>query len=290
MEQLDIFADSADVMLRNDVMTALRQHDAAASQDALSRLASAYADDARLPDLRQLVDALVHPPVPVLDRTSAQIHLEIIETCFAPAAERIFGNKAADWLEPLWATLATALAEQAFDPSDETLHPAPLYLRACDWKAAAEHCEAIPSWRRQPAPLAWQIEARFHLKGLADVWPLLCGLAWMDSPRAEALARRLPEPKLTALLREFDSSFENTDAAIPDFAWFPAWLLIAHPQIKDAVRLAPAGTNNRPERCARQVLALLTLERQGQQRTLASERQKLKGLHEGVFALYMQHR
>lgn len=43
--QLDIFSDSRDVMLRNDVLSALQRYDAAGARRALQALANEYPDD-----------------------------------------------------------------------------------------------------------------------------------------------------------------------------------------------------------------------------------------------------
>jgi hypothetical protein len=48
MQQLDIFADSRDVTLRNDVLEQWQRRDAAAACTALDRLAREYPDDGAL--------------------------------------------------------------------------------------------------------------------------------------------------------------------------------------------------------------------------------------------------
>ena len=58
VQQLDIFADSRDVMLRNDVLEQLQRRDVTAAQTALERLAGDYPDDDTLPAMTVLVHEL----------------------------------------------------------------------------------------------------------------------------------------------------------------------------------------------------------------------------------------
>jgi hypothetical protein len=56
--QLDIFNDSRDVMLRNDVLLALQRYDAAGARRALQALASEYPDDVAQVYFGSMVSAL----------------------------------------------------------------------------------------------------------------------------------------------------------------------------------------------------------------------------------------
>jgi len=56
--QLDIFADSRDVMLRNDVLSALQRYDARETRQTLRRLSDEYPDDDSIPQLTVLAGAL----------------------------------------------------------------------------------------------------------------------------------------------------------------------------------------------------------------------------------------
>jgi hypothetical protein len=58
MQQLDIFADSRDVMLRNDVQEAVQRRVVASARTALERLAGEYPDDEALRAMTVLVDEL----------------------------------------------------------------------------------------------------------------------------------------------------------------------------------------------------------------------------------------
>ena len=62
MQQLDIFADSRDVMLRNDVLSQLLRRDGAAARAALDQLAAEYPDDGGFPAMSVLTRELERAP------------------------------------------------------------------------------------------------------------------------------------------------------------------------------------------------------------------------------------
>lgn len=287
--QLDIFEHSRDVILRNAVIDALRQRDAGAGRQALAAFAAEYGADPLLPALGVLAERLRAPLPNPLARDTALALLQETEGAIAAAAHAVFGTAAQDWLGPLWAEIAAAIGAYPFDPDLETLHAAPLFLRARLWTEAVSSIASIASWRRQPAPLAWMVEARGRLAGFDDIWPLLAELAWMAPQRAQSLVPRLNLPELDALLRSFDGEFE-ADGRPDDFCWFPAWAAITDSRLAPGLRLAEDGAKTRAERCARIVLGLLSLERQGRHAELIELRRKLREVHPALFTRYMQFR
>jgi len=287
--QLDIFEHSRDVVLRNAAIDALGMRDAGACARAIAALAAEYGADPLLPAFGLLCEKL-HAPIPTpLAREAAVALLQETGSALTTAAHLVFGKLARAWLAPIWAGLAAAIVDYRFDPDNEELHAAPLLLRGGRWTDAAASIESISSWRRQPAPLAWMIEARGRSADFDAVWPLLAELAWMAPRRAQALAARLELSELDHLVRGFDAEFEGEGAA-DDFAWFPAWVLIADRHRAAGLRLARDGANTRAESCARIVLGLLALERQGRHAELVENRRKLREAHPVLFARYMQDR
>lgn len=171
----------------------------------------------------------------------------------------------------------------------ESLYAAPLFMRGGDWQTAAAGIEAIPSWRRQPASLSWMIEARFHADDLDAVWPLIAELAWMAPRRARLLSSLLSDPQFARRVRRFDTEFDDSDAQ-EGFAWFPAWLLIDDGRLAATLKLAEQGSATPAERCARLVMTLLALERQGRHAEIVESRRRLRDINDALFALYMQSR
>jgi hypothetical protein len=288
--QLDLFDHSQQVVLRNAVVNAVKRRDAGSSKAAVAALAAVYADDPLLPDMETFCRHMEAGPLPsALSATDAAMFLQDAEGQLEPAARRLLGTAADAWLSPFWLDLARAMAGLSFDPRVENLHAAPLYMRGGDWQAALVAIEAIPSWRRQPASLCWMIDARFHADGLETIWPLIAELAWMAPRRANLLLLRLADPRLARLLRRFGTEFEDSDAE-NGFAWFPAWLLIEDGSLVDKLKLAEQGSVTLPERCARLVMTLLSLERQGRHDEIVDNRRQLRALSGALFAMYMQSR
>lgn len=287
--QLDIFEHSRDVVLRNAAIDALRLRDAGACARAIAALAAEYGADPLLSALG-LLCATLHAPIPgPLAREAAIALVQETGDAVTTAAHEVFGKAAPAWLAPIWAGLAAGIAHFRFDPDNEELHATALLLRAGRWTEAAASVEGIASWRRQPAPLAWMIEARGRPADFDAVWPLFAELAWMAPQRAQALAPRLELPQLDSLVRGFDAEFEATGAA-DDFAWFPAWVLIAERHRAAGLRLAQDGAQTPPETGARIVLGLLALEHQGRHGELIAGRAKLRNAHPALFARYMRDR
>ncbi len=215
--------------------------------------------------------------------------LQEIEGTVAAAAQAVFGPASKGWLSPLWSDLAASISDYPFDSACEDLHAAPLLLRAERWADAIPRIEGIESWRRQPAPMAWMIEARYQIAGFDGIWPLLAELAWMDGKRAQYLSERLCLLELERAMRSFDTDFEG-DGTVDYFAWFPAWAVTCDSRLANGLRLAQKGANTRQEYCARLVLDLLWLERKGRHAELVDNRRKLREANPVVFARYMQDR
>lgn len=185
MDQLDIFADSRDVMLRNDVLERLQQRDAPPARAALERLTGDYPADDALPALALLVHALEsESDAPLANHESLARTHHVLANAVVPAAQRVLPRQAVQtWLAPLWRSLARRAAALPFRGAAEDWHAAPMWLRAGDWESARTCVEDIESWWRIPAPLAWMTQARYRSDGLDAAWPLLAELAWLSPAR-----------------------------------------------------------------------------------------------------------
>jgi hypothetical protein len=289
--QLDIFEHSRDLMLRNDVLHTLERRDAAAAWQAWRLFAAEYADDATLAPLERLVRALEQAEAPPFDAApQADAALRLLQDDIAPAALRLWSaSAAAAWLAPLWAQLARRAERLPFDAASPELHAAALWLHAGHAAEAAEAVARIASWRRIPAPLAWMAEAVHRRDGLDAGWVLLAELAWLAPERFDALLRRLDDPLLNRLRRQFDAEYEG-DGQEADGAWFPAWVLCEKPALAMLLGQAQPGLQRAPERAMRLLLDLLQLERQGRQHDLVQRRKQLRDLQPALYAAYMKSR
>lgn len=298
--QLDIFNDSRDVMLRNDLLQALQRRDLPKAQAAWQALQRDYPDDAILASAQVLLDALLtharqaSAPVPLAHHTAlAQERLALLETV-APATQRLLGQAAADHcLRPLWQQLIDRAALLPFAANHEADHSAPMLLQLQDWQGAADAVAGIASWRRIPAPLAWMAQAKLHLHGLHAAWPLLTELAWLSPKRLDGLVQTSPDPLLQRLKDQFDANFEpDTHAtdAVRDAAWFPAWVLTQRPQEAAHLSQAQPGQHSAPEQAMRILVNLLGLEHQGRHHDIVAHRKSLRDLNGWLYGAYMRTR
>jgi hypothetical protein len=290
--QLDLFADSRDVMLRNDAIDALMRRDLQAAGAARQALSREDPQHGSLPVLDILIAALSAPGhgafSSVTDSTQARRQ---VEHTLEPAVLSLLGPNAAAWLAPVWRRLAERAAALPFVAAHSDGHAATLWLLAGEPATAAQAVERIDSWRRIPQPLAWMIQARHACEGLDAVWPLLAELAWVAPSRFSVCVRALSDPLLDRLLRRFDAEFDpGADTASDPLAWFPAWLANDQPGLLPLLRQAQAGLATEPERAFRLMAELLGLERQGRHNDLIASRKRLRDLQPALYALYMRTR
>ena len=300
--QLDIFGDSRDVMLRNDLVDALTQRQASAVLEALALLTAEFPSDMLLAPAQVLFDALIdreagaEPWVSGAPQlAAARGHLRSRVEPAAVAALGIAAGRA--WLVPLWRDLAQRSSAIEWNGTRPDDHAAPLWLAAGDWALAAQAAGSIASWRRIPTPLAWMAEARCRVAGVDAAWPLLAALAWLAPVRLDALLTALDDAILTRLRRRFEQDF---DAAVDSsfdprpghagVAWFPAWVLATTPALAPHLAMTEPGQGTAPERGMRLMVELLGLERQGRHHDLVAHRKQLRDLCAPLYAAYMATR
>jgi len=292
VDQLDIFANSRDVTLRNDALTALQRYDGAGARRAMQTLAAEYPTDPHLQLLELLATAIDDDAKAAsIGRHDAAMETATVLTVHVrPAAIQLLGHREAKaWLSTLWQRLAQRCAALEYRPRYADCHSAAFWLQAGDWHAARQCVGATGSWRRIPAPLAWMAEATYHLEGIEATWPMLAELAWLSPARFDTVASRLADASLDALLLAFNAQFEgNGDGS--DLVYFPVWALIEKPGLARWLVQAQPSRRFTPERAMRLVLNLLILEREGRQRELLTRRRELQELSPAVYRAYMRTR
>jgi len=291
MQQLDIFADSRDVTLRNDVLEQLQRRDAAAACTALDRLAREYPDDGALSAITVLVQELGSGPgAPFADHAALDGARRHLENEVLPALRRVFPVQTVQsWIAPCWKSLAQRSVSLALRSSDADSHAIPLWLLAGDWAAAGQAVEGIDAWWHIPAPLAWMTEVRYRTDGLDATWPLLVELAWLAPARFAALLSALGDGTLDTLRRRFNAAFPGT-GELDDYAWFPAWLLVVKPALSGRLGEARVRRDRPAARATALLGEILRREHEGDQHELVSLRQALSRLHAGLFEVYMATR
>lgn len=288
--QLDIFEDSRDVMLKNDVIDALERRDATSAASLRADLSREYPSMPCLPDLDQLIHALAQESPDIKTHGDLGTFRDWLTDSVEPAALRVLGNRAAKiWVSWLWKDLATRSAILPFQPAHSHDHAAPIYLRTGDWAAAVAATKTIESWRRKPVPLGWMLQANLALSGLTPNLGMLAELAWMAPLRLEEVVSSTTEPLLRQWVRQFEASFTDWESSA-DLVWFPAWALTERPNLAASFATAQPGNHSPPEQAMRIMTNLLGLERQGRHHDIIQERKNLKALSEAIFGAYMKNR
>ncbi len=301
-QQLDIFADSRSVALRNDLIAAVGARDVLAARAAFDALRREFDDDAALGPAQRLIEHLQGDrgaAVSTFDERAVMAARQVLQAQNEPAAHALLpGGDARAWIAAEWRQLADRAAAQApqaansahaahFEPAAAAAHPAALYLRAAAWAQAAQAVERIASWRRIPQPLLWMVHARWRAQGADAAWPLLAEACWLASRQVPTLIAELEDRRLTALAARFESTFDGAD-----IGWdaLPAWALIEQPLLADVLSAAQAPADRACAEAFTTVLALLRLERQGRHHEIVAQRQRLRELSAPLFAQYMKTR
>ncbi len=289
--QLNFFDHGRDMMLRNDVLAALTQHDAAAARALLQAYADEFPGDEAISQLAILVSALEQRSDTPFARhdVARQARLVLVET-IEPSALRMFGAQdGAVWVAARWCEAARRAAALPFRSDHSEEHPAALWLRAGDAQAASDAVARIESWRRIPAPLAWMGEARYRMAGRDEALPLLAELAWLAPGRFADLIKRLADASLDKLRKAFDAQFEG-EGGVADLAWFPAWLLIEDSRLAPLLRNTQPSLHTAPEQAMRLLLELLNLERHGRHHQMVERRKALRDMQPSLYNAYMKTR
>ena len=285
--QLDLFEDSRDIMLNNAVLMAFAAHDTDATALAIAALHDESPHHRDLASHKQLLEQLKDFRRNLQPGDLQTQHRQLTQTLL-PLAGQVFGaTQASRWARPLWAALAQAAAALDYDNAHPEIHAAPLWLAAGVLDKARSAIEKIPSWRRIPAPLAWMSEIAITHGAPEAWWPLLAELAWLAPERLESLLVIAPVA-VNRLKLQFLAEFEN-NGEHHDLAWFPAWLLIHHGELRALLRPAQPA-HSEPARAFLLVLDLLHLEKTGQHAAQIEQRAKLRALAPDLFADFMRSR
>lgn len=291
MQQLDIFADSRDRVLLNTLADALVQGGVESAHAAIATLRSEFPDDRHLDPAARLVAALdeeiLAADSPLADAHTALAAHGHIAAALQQAAHSVLGRDAAPaWLHSRWQALAHRARALPFDAACANAHAAALWLQGRAWAEAAAAVRSIESWRRKPQPLSWMAQATWHTSGLDSAWPLLAEVAWLAPQRLQPLLALLPDPRLHKLARKFEGAFDSA----PDWAWWPAWLLVEQPLLAEPLDAAQTAGEATPERGFKLVQTLLRLERQGRHPDIVAQRRQLQALQPALFTIYMSTR
>jgi hypothetical protein len=281
-QQLDIFDDSRDLALRNDIAQALLCGDPQAAQCSADTLHNEFGSDPVLAPAALLIDHLrcQQAIAPGVAADVAEV-LELrgrFDGSIAAAASAVLGPQdASAWLAAQWRWLAGRAGKIVWHPDHADAHAAALYLRGQAWRQAAEAVARIESWRRIPLPLLWMAQARWRSDGADAAWPLLAEALWLAPARAAALLPQLADARLDKATRRFEEFFEpDAEPEAAGWAWLPAWALVDQPLLAGPLATATPPPDSVPGDAFKLVMALLRLEREGRHREIVEHRSRLR--------------
>jgi hypothetical protein len=293
--QLDIFDDSRDVALRNDLAQSLLDGDPVTARRIADTLRAEFGADPVLAPAAVLIEhqhwqQSLAPPgrlevATVLDARHC------LDGPVAAAAIAVMGaHEAPAWLAGQWCWLAGQALGIGWHPAHVEAHAAALYLRGQAWPQAADAVARIDSWRRIPVPLLWMTHARWRDDGADAAWPLLAEALWLTPARAAALRPALADMHLDRLVARFEERFDPAAASGADWAWLPAFALVDQPLLAGPLAPSTPPTETAPGEAFTVVMALLRLERQGRHHEIVAHRARLQALSVPLFAAYMATR
>lgn len=290
--QLDLFLDSHEVALANEVIAALRAHDGERAAQSIARLRSQAPERPDLPAFDSLcafLELTREMGFPRVDRHGVELIVELLNNSVVAAAG-VLGGAAKDFLHCFWRQLACA-ASEPFSPARPHLCAADLFLRAEAYEEAEAAAMVIPAAQTQSAVLRWRAIARYRLAGLKRARGQVLALACYAAEAFPDLLRELDDAPLNQDWLAFQADLDD-----PDTAWFAAWYLLRHPEAAAAIGDALAAgseqsAENVPALLACRVLTrILDLEKHGHSPALVEQRARLKAIDGAFFAAYMRTR
>lgn len=288
--QLDLFLDSHEVVLANEVVAALLARDAGAARTACAALAQEGPDHPALAALQVLCRALGGWSTPQPRASAIAQRARELQQDVVPAASAVLGASAAQFLHPFYRELAEAARAVAYDPRFPGAYRAHLCLQYGDFDAAEAEALGIANWVQNADALHWISLARHRRDGLDAARATVFQLAWRAPARLAALLNELDDRLLQREWNAFEAACAWDGVGERELAgWFPAWYLIEHPGAAEQFRELPLP-DIPPASAVRLLLRLLALEKQADVRALSAQRARLRELNPELFALYMTRR
>ena len=289
--QLDLFLHSRAVVLANDVIAALLARDAVGAAECLDRLCAEEPGHRVRKALETLCHTLGEWPFPSTNPAEIAEAIRRLKTDVYPAALAAMGDKATEFMRPLWRDLAQAASAHDYDAAFPQSYSAALYLRCGDAEAAAAAAQAVARHDDNVDALHWLAVARYRMEGLAACRIPLMRLALLGPERLPGALSEIDDPLLNRDWRAFHAACHWLDPEDQTVgAWFPAWYLVEHP----GIRIDWGGAATLPATRAAQafvaIARLLELEKHGYSTALVSARSRLRDLDPDMFAFYMARR
>ncbi|HIJ85631.1 MAG TPA: hypothetical protein HPQ00_15695, partial [Magnetococcales bacterium] len=285
--QMDLFLDTPETMLINDLLQAIVKHDVPTSTDLFKRLEKEHARNGMLEEFRPLLGAITRGKTLVEDPMGG---LELLQGEITPCARQSLGRLEDLFLKPFYRIFDHAFVGKAFDPKHPEAHRSWTLERLEDWKSVGECVLLEEDWMQQPVLLFRRAHALFRLRRLdssRQVWILF----FWKFPRQAAQVLEAGGDK--DLMRWWHGFTDWTADKEVDYDLFPAWMLLDQPKLaENRAEWSEETDKTIPGRKAFFLLAdLLDAEKETPFSPDSMKlRRKLKKAFPELFTLFMQTR
>ncbi|HAT49065.1 MAG: hypothetical protein HQL07_17665 [Nitrospirae bacterium] len=225
--QMDLFLDTPETMLINDLILAIADHNAPVADELVKRLAENHPQNGALEELHPLIQAitqkehLAHTPME---------GIQIIQDEIVPCAQQTLAALAGRYLKPFYRLFDRALMHQPFDPQHPNAHRSWTLEQLENWKALAECVLLEEGWVRQPVLLQRRAKALFQLKRLEASHQVWVQFFWGFPQQAAQAIESQGDKNLKRLWYDFIDRVEHREN---DAQTFPAWMLIHQPRLAE---------------------------------------------------------
>lgn len=225
--QLDLFLDTPETLLVNDVVDTLAKHDAVAAKGLLKRMKKERPKNGTVKEFRFLADAIIkkeelrHSPLEGLKHFRGTI---------IKRAREALGGQAGRFLIPFYRMFDQVFVGKSFDPQHPDAHRSWTLEQLGEWESLGECVLLEAAWTRQPVLLFRRAKALFHRRRLDEsrqtwilfFWNFPCqAIQFLETGQGD-------DKELIRLWNRFtDREFEGE----LDGAMFPAWLLLEQPRL-----------------------------------------------------------
>ncbi|MBF0172635.1 MAG: hypothetical protein HQL83_04200 [Magnetococcales bacterium] len=283
--QMDLFLDTPETALVNDLIHAIANHDATLANHLFMRLEKNHPDNQVLNDLPPLIkaitdlEALIRSPLEGLDRLQNELTTH---------ARQGLGGLEGRFLKPFYLLFDKAFAGRPFDPQHPNAHRSWTLERLGHWKALSECVLLEPGWTRQPVLLLRRAKALFQLRRLEANRRVWIRFFWELPQQAAQYLETHGDKDLKRLWNGF------IDREVSDWHLFPTWILLDQPRLaKDPDAWSETEeeeTTPSPGQTAFFTLANLLLAEEETPTSSQSMimRRQLKESFPEVFAMFMQ--
>ncbi|MBF0436574.1 MAG: hypothetical protein HQL77_14525 [Magnetococcales bacterium] len=285
--QLDLFLDTPETMLVNDLIQAVAQHDDKKAAKLCKQLEKEHPNNGVLEEVRPLIAAiklgekLVASPIKGLKRLREEI---------IPCAKQALGNLERHFLKPFYRQFDQVLIGQTFDPKHPDAHRSWTLECLENWQSLAECILLEEAWTQHPLLLYRRAHALFQGKRLVASWQVWVQFFWGFPLQAASALENAADKELKRLWLGFSDHKPDIE---PDPTLFPAWMLLAQPLLTENRDEWLEEIEEKPSHTGRTVFFLLDDLLRAEKSAPASSgalslRRQLKETSPEAFALFLQ--